>query len=404
MTTNIPRRWLVTGLLIPAIAVAAFKLFEPVVVYNAGWRDLPDAQYLVDSRHLTEWEDAAGKADAWLLESREKLGTPALSAAISIDGELVWAGAVGYSDLDAASTASPDTTFRIGSSSKAVTSVAMGVLIESGAIDLDAPISDYISDLSGPLSSVTTRQAMNHTAGVRDYGICLCFPIWEYYNRSYYETQRETLGIVEGSDLLFVPGERFFYTSYGYNVTGAVIESVTGKGFNDYLKDSVFVPLGLDGIRVDSGTPRATDAVFYELANGRFKPVFQVDNSNKLPSGGILATPSDLVQLGQQMIAPTLFSSDTRDQLVRRQFLADGEPNPQGYALGWRTGETQLLRGTITTPVYHHHGVAYGAVSHFSVYPQIGMVVSVMMNKNQGDFDGVPAQLVDLFVTGLQWD
>ena len=71
-----------------------------------------------------------------------------------------------------------DTVFRIGSSSKAVTSVAMGVLIDDGAVDLDAPMSTYVPDISEPLSPITTRQAMSHTAGVRDYGLCLCFPIW----------------------------------------------------------------------------------------------------------------------------------------------------------------------------------------------------------------------------------
>jgi CubicO group peptidase (beta-lactamase class C family) len=109
-----------------------------------------------------------------------------------------------------------------------------------------------------------------------------------------------------------------------------------------------------------------------------------------------------MVRLGQQMIEPTLFSQQTRDLLTRRQPLADGRANPQGYALGWRHHEAKLLDGAVTTPWFHHHGVAYGAVSHFSVYPEYGVVVSVMMNKNQGSFGEQTTKLTDLFVSAMK--
>jgi serine beta-lactamase-like protein LACTB, mitochondrial len=153
---------------------------------------------------------------------------------------------------------------------------------------------------------------------------------------------------------------------------------------------------------VDTGEPMSNDATFYEVEDRRYKKTFRVDNSNKLPSGGILSTPSDMTRLGQQMIAPTLFSDQTRDVLTRHQSLTDGRTNPQGYALGWRHHEAKLLEGAVITTWFHHHGVAYGAVSHFSVYPEYGVVVSVMMNKNQGAFGQLPARLTDLFVSAIK--
>ena len=169
--------------------------------------------------------------------------------------------------------------------------------------------------------------------------------------------------------------------------------------FGDFLRNRVFDPLGLDGIRADTGIPDPQDATFYELRDGNYKEAFYVDNTIKIPSGGIMATPSSMVQLGQQMIRPQLFSEDTRDLLIRHQALANGQANPQGYALGWRNTEYQVLDGTVSTLVLHHHGVAYGSVSHFAVYPDYGVVVSIMMNKNQGSFGDVPARLVDIFIS-----
>jgi CubicO group peptidase (beta-lactamase class C family) len=381
------------------VVFVTFKLFEVVFVYNLGWKPVPEEQYPFTSEHTPGWETFGSRADAWLEETRTVLETPALSAAISIDGVLVWAGAVGYADIDSKTEASLNTVFRVGSSSKAVTAIGMGVLIDEGRVDLDVPVSHYLSDLSMPLASVTTRQAMSHTAGVRDYGVCLCFPIWEYYNRSHFDSQRDALRPFEQSALLFVPGQDFSYTSFGYNVAGAVIESVTQGSFSDFLRTQVFAALQLNGIRVDDGTPGMNDATFYELNDGSYKKTIYVDNSNKLPSGGIVATPSSMVRLGNQMLNPELISANTRDLLIRQQALASGEPNPQGYALGWRNTETRVLDGAVATQVLHHHGVAYGAVSHFAVYPEYGVVVSVMMNKNLGSFDELPLGLVNMIIS-----
>lgn len=398
MEIRTTRRLLIFSILVLLVGSFSFKLFEVFFVYNSGWKPLPQKQYPVTSVHFPEWEKIGSEADAWLEDARAELDTPALSAAISINGELIWAGAAGYADLDSGTQASVNTTFRIGSSSKAVTSIAMGVLLDEASVDLDAPISHYIADLSTPLALITTRQAMSHTGGVRDYGLCFCFPIWEYYNQRHFDSQREVLKVFEHSDLLFEPGKGFSYSSYGYNLTGAVIESITGLSFGDFLKSRVFDRLGLNGIRVDTGTPNPEDAIFYELRDGMYKPAFRVDNTIKSPSGGILATPTDMALLGQQMITPQLFSRDTRNLLIRHQPLASGQPNPQGYALGWRNHQLKVLDGAEETRVLHHHGVAYGSVSHFSVYPDHGIVISVMMNKDQGSFDKAPARLADMVI------
>src|SRR5690606_8260136 len=177
MIKRFVRGVLVAVILLVGIGALAFKLFEPVFHYASGWTPLPDGPWPSVSTYAPGWDEAAAEADAWLVETRAALGAPALSAAVSVDGERVWAGAIGYADLATRAPATLDTAFRIGSSSKAVTSIAMGVLLDEHALDLDAPVSRYIPDLSQPLASITTRQAMSHTAGVRHYALCLYFPV-----------------------------------------------------------------------------------------------------------------------------------------------------------------------------------------------------------------------------------
>jgi CubicO group peptidase (beta-lactamase class C family) len=386
------------------LAVLAFKLFEPGFVWIYGWQRMPTTAYPSVSVSSDGWSDTATQAGAWLLAARAQLDAPALSAAVSVDGRRAWAGAVGYADITAGRAATLETTFRIGSTSKAVTSIAMGTLIDRNAIDLDAPISRYIPDLSAPLASVTTRQAMSHTAGVRNYALCVCFPIWESLSRRHYDgPQREVLRPYERDALLFSPGQSFAYTSLGYNVAGAVIEHISQVRFAEFLERAVTGPLGLVATRTDAGQPGPGDARFYDVEDHQYKEAFRVDNTNKLPSGGILSTPSDLVRLGAQMIEPTLFSRQTRDLLAKPQPVADGRANPQGYALGWRY-QGDSASGTATTRRLHHHGTAQGSTSHFTLYPAYGMAVSVVMNKGQAEARTLGQQadrLAELFATAI---
>jgi CubicO group peptidase (beta-lactamase class C family) len=376
------------------LVVLAFKFFEPVFVWRSGWESLPTGAAAIDSQTADGWGAAGAELDAWLAAARSKLDAPSLSAAISVDGVIVWAGAAGHADIEQGAAATPSTIFRLGSSSKAVTSAAMGVLIDKGAVDLEAPLSRYMPDLSAPLADVTVRQAMSHTGGVRNYGLCLCFPVWEHLNRRHYDgAQRDTLRSFEKSPLLFSPGEGFAYTSLGYNALGGVIEAASGKSFETHVRDAVFEPLGMRRSGLETGATPEGLAQFYEVESGAYKLAFAVDNSNKLPSGGVTSTPSDMTRLGAAMIDSALFSAATRDRLIDPQELADGSPNDQGYALGWRFNPAgEVMGGEIVTPRYSHHGTAQGSTSYFIVYPDYGLVVSVMMNKGQTSLDDLSEQ------------
>jgi serine beta-lactamase-like protein LACTB, mitochondrial len=392
--------------LLAGLSVLAFKLFEPVFVYRTGWADMPRQFPMGQAQVADDWREAAAELDTMLREARAKLNAPSLSAAISVNGQIVWANAAGYENIDLKTPASTATAYRMGSTSKAVTSVMAGILIDKGAIELDAPLSRYMPDLSAPMAGLTVRQVMSHTGGVRNYQLCFCFPAWENLSTTHFGgSQRETLRAYEADPLIFKPGEGFAYTSLGFNAVGGVIEAAAGKRFGDYLKVAVTGPLGMTATTIEDGTPGPARAVPYDTSDGRlkqeytpsFKPAFPVDNSNKYPSGGMIGSPSDMTKLGQAMIAATLFSAATRDRLIDPQELKDGTPNDQGYALGWRYNpKAELFGGARVTRRYGHHGTAQGATSFFQVYPDEGVVVSVMMNKGQQSLDALSAEAMPI--------
>lgn len=408
---RILRRLLIVTLLLGVVWLS-YRLFEPVLVWNIGWQSLPaDAAFVVDAADAEysdpDWRELAVPAAQRLHDARRKLEAPALSAAVSVRGKRVWAGATGFADLESGRTANLASRFRLGSTSKAVTSVAIGTLLDAGRLDLDLPVNHYISDLAPPMANVTTRQALSHTAGVRNYGVCLCFPIWEHLNRRAFVSGRDTLRVFENDALLFAPGAGFAYSSHGYNIAGAVIEAAAATSFLDYLQRAVFDPLQMNRSGGDfADTVHADRVSFYETQDGNFKSAFRVDNSNKWPSGGLLSTPSDMLALGHAMLSDDLLSAATREHLLTPQQLADGSENPQGYALGWRVSDQKkLFNDTVTTPIISHHGTAVGSTSYFAVLPEFGLVVSVMMNKGQENIGAIAQEataIAELFVADLQ--
>lgn len=396
------RRWLlrIAG---AVAAILAFKLFEPLLVYAWGWRSLPPlADAPVAETVDPAFAAAAAQAAPLVRELQQRLDLPGISVAIGKDGREIWRYASGYADMAARKPLTLDAQFRIGSTSKALTSAAMATLVRAGKVDLDAPLQAYLPWLPPAAGAASTRQVMSHTAGFRDYGLCLCFPIWEYYNTRHFDSLRAANAAVAGSSLRFAPGSDYDYTSLGYNLAGSVIESAAQQDFPAYLQRAVLDPLQLTQTRTDDVRADIPDrVVFYEVKNDDYKPVFGIDNSNKWPSGGLLSTPRDLVRFGNAILGNSLFDAATRDRFWTVQKLADGKDNPDHYALGWRVFNEAKRANGDTTTIVSHNGVATGATSRFALYPRHGLTIAILTNTQQPDTDALSTlsgRIVEVFL------
>lgn len=112
------------------------------------WPDeqAPSTQQLLDARYA----DAAAQALTRLESHRQGIKAPAISAAVAIDGKLVWTGTSGWADIARRRPVTPDTRFRIGSTSKSLTATALAQLIQAGLLNLDAKIEHYLQPLPNP--------------------------------------------------------------------------------------------------------------------------------------------------------------------------------------------------------------------------------------------------------------
>ena len=366
------------------IAMLTYFLFEPIFVHNFGWNEFPKQSVShFSNASAPRYAAAIEKSSTVLENARKELQTPAISVAVGLNNEVVWAEALGFKDIELKEYADTNTAFRIGSTSKAVTSVGLGLLLEQGLLALDAPAQNYVSNYPNK-TPISIRQLASHSAGIRNYATCLCFPIWEYHNNDEYETVTSSLAIFQDDDLLFSPGSQFSYSTYNYSVLSAVMESVVNTDFVGYMEQEVFSPLAMGNTSADTQNELVLNcATFYDIEDGKFKKAFKVNNSNKWAGGGFVSTPSDLVRMGNALLNDTFLASKTKAILFEPQRLADGKINEQNYALGWRNDTTmRMFEGKKEVQIIHHGGVAMGSTSMLILFPEYNMTISMLMNRS----------------------
>ena len=277
-------------------------------------------------------------------------------------------------------------------------------LVERGQVDLDTPISDYFSALPNPAwSGITPRQLASHSAGIPHYGENDDWPgLYRSISMSrHYADVREALSVFDGSSLLHPPNTRFHYSSLGTVLLGATLSEATGLPYRTLVEREVLEPAGMlstfpDG---DSDPRRVRLATFYYTDGERFRPWRPVDLSHRLPGGGFLSSPSDLVRLGSQYFNPEFISPSTREQFWTPQRLSSGEVNEQGYALGWRWREWDL-EGLGVMRNANHGGVSRGSQCWLMVFPDTLLTIAFCTNVKTDEFitfGGVYEPLIRIF-------
>ena len=164
---------------------------------------------------------AIKKAEKFIDSLREKQGIPGISVCVGNKDKILWAEAFGYADLENKTKLSIYSKFRVGSVSKLITSLAVGKLYQEGKLDLDAPVQQYVPDFPIKKYPITSRQLAAHLSGIRHYRNTDPINIPKNY-----KNVMEGLSIFKVDTLLFKPGTKYEYSTYGYSLLSAVVEDL----------------------------------------------------------------------------------------------------------------------------------------------------------------------------------
>jgi CubicO group peptidase (beta-lactamase class C family) len=190
--------------------------------------------------------DTAKQIEVVIQEEIARQNLPGLSFAVAITGQLRYAKAFGQADLENAVPVKNTTVFRTASIAKPMTATAVMQLAEKGKLDLDAPIQKYCAAFPEKPWPITARLILGHLSGIRHYG-----KPGESTGTEHYFTITDSLKIFKDDALLFEPGTKFNYTTFGYSVLGCAVEGASGTTYDDYMLENVFRPAGMDHTRPD---------------------------------------------------------------------------------------------------------------------------------------------------------
>jgi CubicO group peptidase (beta-lactamase class C family) len=313
--------------------------------------------------------DKLKKVEAVISSEMSRQKIPAVSVAIVTNNQLQWSNGYGLADIENSVPAKASTAYRLASVSKPITAVAALLLVERGRLDLDAPVQKYCPAFPQKQWTITARQLLAHTSGIRHYQ-----SLEEVLNTRHYNSLVEALDIFKNDPLLFEPGAKFSYTTFGYVLLGCVIEGASGMKYAGYIRENISRPSGMANLRVDDVyaiIPHRAQG-YSKTASGELQNSALADTSNKIPAGGLSSTVEDLAQFAVALQTGKLLKQETVRQMWLPQKTRDGQAT--GGGLGWALTERNSQR-----EIWHDGGQQRVSTILY-LLPDKGFAVAIMTN------------------------
>jgi CubicO group peptidase (beta-lactamase class C family) len=309
----------------------------------------------------------------------------------------------GMADRDIGQPVDQKTIFHWGSITKTLTAVAVMQLRDAGKVSLDDSITKYVPELVrihseyGPVSQVTLRQLLSHTAGFQN-------PTWPYRDETrpwqpFEPTEwAQLVAMMPYQELAFKPGTRFSYSNPAFIYLARVIEAVSGLSYQAYVQQHILGPLGMQHSYFNI-TPALlakdrsnnytvwmdADGREIKKANGR-----EFDTGITTPNGGLNAPLGDLVRWAGFLIGA---SGATSQPILSRESLkemwrpvvavTEGDQHPEFMGLSFFLDPRTSASGTIT--FVGHTGSQAGFRAFLEFNPHSRKAVIAAFNTSHAD-------------------
>lgn len=321
---------------------------------------------------------------------------PSVAVAVARDGQILWEEGFGWADREKRRPATEHTMYSLASISKPITATGLMVLVESGKIDLDKPANDYLGEgklhgLIGDASAATVRRVANHTAGLPMY-------YQAFFADEPLKAPRRDETIRRYGILVTEPGERYHYANLGYGVLDEIITRVSGKPYADYMREEVFLPLGLTHMSVEVGPGLEEYAAVRYEADGLPLVHYEFDHPG---ASAVYASAHDLVRFGMFHLKAHLADqkpilTDSAIDAMQVPTNATAARNKADYGIGWTSGTMAGHR------VVSHSGGMPGASTLLLLVPEHKTAVVVLVNSRSPLLGGMVEQILKKLLPAAQ--
>jgi CubicO group peptidase (beta-lactamase class C family) len=283
-----------------------------------------------------------------------------------------------------------DTKFNLGSMNKMITAVAIAQLVENGALSFDDTVGEHLPDYPNEAvrDTVQIRHLLSHTSGMGNHFTQEFIEA----SKAMYRDFRDYLPLFVDEELAFEPGTDWAYSNAGFFVLGMLVEAASGQSYYDYVRAHIYEPAGMTGTDAyDMDIPIRNLAIGYTRQavgdTSRDDGARWGDETNGLrnnyfmhsikggPAGGGFSTTPDLIRFAEALQGGALVSPSMLETLT----TAKPDLSSPGYGYGFSVENHGHLG-----PVYGHGGGFPGINGMLDIYPEQGLVVTVLSNLDGG--------------------
>jgi len=317
---------------------------------------------------------------------------PSMAVAVAKDGRIIWEQGFGIADRENRTPATEHTMYSLASISKPITATGLMLLVERKKIDLDKPIDEYLGEAKlrarvGNAADATVRRVANHTAG-------LPLHYQFFYENESHRPPAFDETIRRYGNLVTAPGERYQYSNLGYGMLDYLIERTSGKKYADFMREEVFLPLGLTHTSVDIAPGLESHRAIRYTPEGKRIPFYTFDHPG---ASAVYSSAHDLVRFAMFHLKDHL--DDQRPILSDESIDAmqvstvDTPVKGDNYGVGW--GSFDNRKG------YHciqHTGGMPGVSTTCRLIPSERIAIVVLANSRAPIAYGLADTITDLLL------
>jgi CubicO group peptidase (beta-lactamase class C family)/imidazolonepropionase-like amidohydrolase/Tol biopolymer transport system component len=310
---------------------------------------------------------SAAAVDTLVRRTMETARIPGLAIAVVRRGELLVSRGFGAAELENRTPVTDATMFQSGSLGKQFTAAGVLSLVEDEKIALDSSVRRYLPEVPASWQSITIRHLLSHRGGVPDYtsdGFD--------YRKDY--TDADLIAMASALPLEFPAGTRWNYSNTGYVMLGIIITRVTGRPYDEFLRERIFTPAGMPTIRVITEADVVPNRAhgYLPTASGWEHAAWVAPRLNTTADGSMLVSIRDLIAWNAVVSTRRLLRPESWTLMLSASRLPTGRDYP--YALGWFLGEAG------GHPMQEHGGTWQGFVSQYTRFPDQDLAVMVLSN------------------------
>ena len=318
----------------------------------------------------------------------ERPGSPGAAVSVARDGEILYSHGYGFANLEYDIPITASTIFHIASVSKQFTAFSIAMLADQGLISLDDDIRKYLPELNDFGKTITIRQLIHHTSGLRDQWNLLALAGWRLDDVI---TRDQILRLISRQkNLNFNPGDEMVYCNTGYTLMAEIVSRVTGQSFASWTREHIFTPLNMNHTLFYDDHERIVPGRAYsyqEDKNGIKKSVLSYAN---VGATSLFTTVED-IQLWADNFRTRIVGNDNIMKMMdERGILNKGDT--LGYAFGQSLGK---YKGLSTRS---HGGADAGYRTFLLRFPDQGYSISVFSNLASFNTARLAYEVADIYL------